>query len=153
MTVHVGASRQHRVPAPSGPDGGTSKGPGDVPNPKCGSRAARCSYERAAPLRGGLDMTFSMSALPRTLVCTASALVLLMSGAIGGPATASANNSRRPAPGAQLERLDRGLVAATTSEGIFLSWRLLGHEATGHSAGGGNGPGLRVFLGGGTRAP
>ena len=30
--------------------------------------------------------------------------------------------------GIHLERLDRGLVAATTGEGVFLSWRLLGHE-------------------------
>ena len=29
----------------------------------------------------------------------------------------------------QLERLDRGLVAAGTSEGVFLSWRLLANEA------------------------
>jgi hypothetical protein len=33
----------------------------------------------------------------------------------------------------QLEYLDRGLAAASTSEGIFLNWRLLGHEVTGHS--------------------
>jgi hypothetical protein len=31
----------------------------------------------------------------------------------------------------QLEYLDRGLVAASTSEGVFLSWRLLGNEVTG----------------------
>ncbi|MBE1440902.1 rhamnogalacturonan lyase [Paenibacillus sp. OAS669] len=36
----------------------------------------------------------------------------------------------------QLEYLDRGLVAAATSEGIFLSWRLLGNEVTGHSSNG-----------------
>lgn len=33
----------------------------------------------------------------------------------------------------QLEVLDRGLVAAETTEGIFLSWRLLGTEVTGYS--------------------
>ena len=60
-------------------------------------------------------MIVSISALPRTLVCTASTVALLLSGAIGGPATASANDSRRPASGSpQLERLDRGLVAAAT---------------------------------------
>ncbi|MFC0213641.1 rhamnogalacturonan lyase [Paenibacillus chartarius] len=31
----------------------------------------------------------------------------------------------------QMERLNRGLAAACTSEGIFVSWRLLGHEVTG----------------------
>ncbi|HEX6353181.1 rhamnogalacturonan lyase [Actinophytocola sp.] len=35
--------------------------------------------------------------------------------------------------GVQLERLDRGLVAATTDDGVFLSWRLLSDEVTGHS--------------------
>lgn len=34
----------------------------------------------------------------------------------------------------QMEYLNRGLVAAATSEGNFLSWRLLGNEATGHGA-------------------
>lgn len=33
----------------------------------------------------------------------------------------------------QLEFLDRGLIAAYTSEGVFLSWRLLGSEATGYT--------------------
>jgi hypothetical protein len=33
----------------------------------------------------------------------------------------------------QLEYLDRGLVAASTSEGVFLSWRLLANEVTGYS--------------------
>jgi hypothetical protein len=36
----------------------------------------------------------------------------------------------------QMEYLKRGLVAATTSEGIFLSWRLLGNEVTGYSSSG-----------------
>lgn len=31
----------------------------------------------------------------------------------------------------QMERLDRGLAAVSTSEGIFISWRLLGNEVTG----------------------
>jgi len=35
--------------------------------------------------------------------------------------------------GMRLERLDRGLVAAATPEGVFLSWRLLRREATGYS--------------------
>ncbi|WP_165763752.1 rhamnogalacturonan lyase [Halalkalibacter urbisdiaboli] len=33
----------------------------------------------------------------------------------------------------QLEYLDRGLIAIGTSEGVFLSWRLLANEVTGHS--------------------
>ncbi|MFD0522123.1 rhamnogalacturonan endolyase family protein [Paractinoplanes durhamensis] len=47
----------------------------------------------------------------------------------GSQAPAQAGGRR----GIELERLDRGLVAAATSEGVFLSWRLLGPEATGHS--------------------
>jgi rhamnogalacturonan endolyase len=50
-----------------------------------------------------------------------------------------------PARGVQLERLDRGLVVATTSDGAFLSWRLLGHEVTGHTATGMAGPAFAVY--------
>ena len=91
-------------------------------------------------------MSLSISALRRTLVCT-SASALLVAGAIGtaGSASASPNNALAPAAGTQLERLDRGLVAATTSEGIFLSWRLLGHEVTGRSSGGMTGADFRVY--------
>jgi rhamnogalacturonan endolyase len=91
-------------------------------------------------------MSLSISALRRTLVCT-SASALLVAGAIGtaGSASASPNNALAPAAGTQLERLDRGLVAAKTSEGIFLSWRLLGHEVTGHSSGGMTGADFRVY--------
>ncbi|GAA4707946.1 rhamnogalacturonan lyase [Phytohabitans rumicis] len=66
---------------------------------------------------------------------TASTLLLF------GPAPAAAHGDGGP----RLERLDRGLVAATTSEGVFLSWRLLGHEATGHSATGLTGADFRVY--------
>ncbi|MFE7505377.1 rhamnogalacturonan lyase [Promicromonospora sp. NPDC057488] len=45
----------------------------------------------------------------------------------------------------QLEDLDRGLVAAQTSEGVFLSWRLLGNEATGHTRSGLTGPAFAVY--------
>lgn len=45
----------------------------------------------------------------------------------------------------QLEYLDRGLVAASTSEGVFLSWRLLGDEATGYSDKGLTGTDFNVY--------
>ena len=90
-------------------------------------------------------MIFVSSATWRTLVCAASASALLVTGAVGTPAIASAADARHPAAGPQLERLDRGLVAAATSEGIFLSWRLLGHEVTGHSGAGMTGPAFRVY--------
>ncbi|XEC96195.1 rhamnogalacturonan lyase [Paenibacillus tarimensis] len=47
--------------------------------------------------------------------------------------------------GIQLEYLDRGLVAAATSDGIFLSWRLLAHEATGYSVKGLTGADFNVY--------
>ena len=40
----------------------------------------------------------------------------------------------------QLESLDRGLVAVSTSEGVFVSWRLLASEVSGASETGQTGP-------------
>lgn len=48
-------------------------------------------------------------------------------------------------PGIQLEHLDRGLVAAATDDGVFLSWRLLAHEVTGYTAGGLTGADFHVY--------
>ncbi|MCK0471081.1 rhamnogalacturonan lyase [Halalkalibacter sp. APA_J-10(15)] len=45
----------------------------------------------------------------------------------------------------QLEDLDRGLVAASTSEGVFLSWRLLADEVTGYSDFGLRGTNFHVY--------
>ncbi|WP_432483215.1 rhamnogalacturonan lyase [Kineococcus esterisolvens] len=80
----------------------------------------------------------------RALLCGVGA-ALLVGSATG---TAGAN----PAPdetgaraGVQLEWLDRGLVAAATDRGVFLSWRLLGHEVTGATVSGEAGPGFRVY--------
>ncbi|MGP4115260.1 rhamnogalacturonan lyase [Streptomyces sp. 4N509B] len=47
--------------------------------------------------------------------------------------------------GPRLERLDRGLVAVSTDEGVFLSWRLLGDEVTGSSETGLTGVDFRVY--------
>ncbi|WP_033342039.1 rhamnogalacturonan lyase [Catenuloplanes japonicus] len=47
--------------------------------------------------------------------------------------------------GPVLEHLDRGLVAASTGDGVFLSWRLLKDEATGHSATGLTGVDFAVY--------
>ncbi|MFI6738949.1 rhamnogalacturonan lyase [Nonomuraea sp. NPDC050451] len=44
-----------------------------------------------------------------------------------------------------MERLDRGLVAATAPNGVFLSWRLLGTEVTGSGSGGMVGANFRVY--------
>ncbi|WP_211719015.1 rhamnogalacturonan lyase, partial [Nocardiopsis sp. MG754419] len=45
----------------------------------------------------------------------------------------------------QLERLDRGLVAVDTDDGVHLAWRLLAHEVTGHTDSGLTGPDFRVY--------
>src|SRR5690606_14183149 len=47
--------------------------------------------------------------------------------------------------GAQLEDLDRGLVAVDTASGVFLSWRLLKAEATGADATGLTGTDFVVY--------
>ncbi|WP_207922625.1 rhamnogalacturonan lyase [Micromonospora sp. KC606] len=58
---------------------------------------------------------------------------------------ASADPGRTGSARVQLEHLDRGLVAATTSNGVFLSWRLLGHEVTGSTASGMTGANFHVY--------
>ncbi|WP_197285817.1 rhamnogalacturonan lyase [Nocardiopsis sp. NRRL B-16309] len=58
----------------------------------------------------------------------------------GGP-----NGPGRGGPKVQLEELDRGLVAVSTEDGVFLSWRLLAHEAAGHTATGLDGPDFHVY--------
>ncbi|WP_329790714.1 rhamnogalacturonan lyase [Lentzea sp. DG1S-22] len=64
------------------------------------------------------------------------------------PASARAAGDERrdlAAPPAVPERLDRGLVAVPAAGGVHLSWRLLGHEATGATATGLAGPDFAVF--------
>ncbi|UCM89235.1 rhamnogalacturonan lyase [Streptomyces marincola] len=58
----------------------------------------------------------------------------------------AARGTERPAPGGvQLEHLDRGLAAVATEEGVFLSWRLLATEVTGHSETGLTGADFHVY--------
>ncbi len=63
---------------------------------------------------------------------------------VAQPATAAPPDAV-PAGVPQLEALDRGLVAVSTSEGVFLSWRLLGSEATGATDTGLAGPDFAVY--------
>ncbi|MFE6038390.1 rhamnogalacturonan lyase [Streptomyces sp. NPDC056452] len=65
--------------------------------------------------------------------------------AVGMGVDAQAGEPGQGARGAQLERLDRGLVAVSSAEGVFLSWRLLGSEATGHTDTGLAGADFRVY--------
>lgn len=77
------------------------------------------------------------------LLCAALAATLLVQGP--GARAEPAGASRPPAPRPALEPLDRGLVAVATDEGVFLSWRLLGEEATGHTATGVSGTDFHVY--------
>lgn len=75
---------------------------------------------------------------PPGRVAAAASAVLLCLALCAPPAAA------RPGR-VQLERLDRGLVAAVTERGVFLSWRLLGTEVTGAGATGMAGPAFRLY--------
>ncbi|WP_248763115.1 rhamnogalacturonan lyase [Pseudarthrobacter sp. SSS035] len=89
-------------------------------------------------------MNPSRISVRRFSVAAAAGLALTV-GCLTTPA-AAVGPSTMPAPaGVQLDYLDRGLVAAGTSEGVFLSWRLLGHEATGSSATGLTGTDFNVY--------
>jgi hypothetical protein len=80
--------------------------------------------------------------LPLRLAALATGVALMVGGATAasanGPGHGPGHGGGKPGTGApagtpQLEALDRGLVAASTADGVFLSWRLLVNEATGAS--------------------
>ncbi|MCU1515698.1 MAG: hypothetical protein JWQ75_419 [Pseudarthrobacter sp.] len=89
-------------------------------------------------------MNPSRKSVRRFSVATAAGLALTV-GCLTTPAAAVEPSSKPATAGIQLDHLDRGLVAAGTSEGVFLSWRLLGHEATGSSATGLTGTDFAVY--------
>jgi hypothetical protein len=70
---------------------------------------------------------------PIRLLSVGAAGLALTVGCLAAPASAVGPSPKPGNPGIQLDHLDRGLVAAGTSEGVFLSWRLLGNEATGRT--------------------
>lgn len=85
----------------------------------------------------------------RAVVAVAAAGCLLAGGAQSAgaaPLGAASTGSRDPVQSLpQLEALDRGLVAVSTSEGVFLTWRLLASEAGGATASGLAGPDFAVY--------
>ena len=86
------------------------------------------------------------SSSPRVGSAVVAGLALAAAGT-AVPATASplpADRHHGPPSSAHGE-LDRGLVAVATSEGVFLSWRLLGVEATGADANGLTGTDFAVY--------
>ncbi|PZD94471.1 rhamnogalacturonan lyase [Paenibacillus sambharensis] len=85
------------------------------------------------------------SSIARTIITAALTVPLMLTGASGLTAAELQGKKGGQRTGMQLESLDRGLVAAHTSEGVFLSWRLLAEEATGYSAGGLTGTDFHVY--------
>ena len=95
-------------------------------------------------------MSLDRSPFRSRLVAATSGAALLLTGAAGAAtadpgAAARAPDAAQGPTAPQLELLDRGLVAATTAEGTFLSWRLLGHEVTGTSESGVTGADFNVY--------
>src|SRR5699024_9527143 len=75
----------------------------------------------------------------RRLVTGGICSTMLLTALVGTGANAAPAQAE-PAPVPQLEHLDRGLVAATTDDGVYLSWRLLAGEVTGADADRQHGP-------------
>ncbi|WP_432245470.1 rhamnogalacturonan lyase [Arthrobacter sp. G.S.26] len=82
---------------------------------------------------------------PARLLSVGALGAALTLGCLAAPASAVGPSTATGNPGIQLDQLDRGLVAAGTSEGVFLSWRLLGPEATGSSETGLTGANFNVY--------
>lgn len=91
-------------------------------------------------------MEFKRARFARKMLAGTLAIPLLLT-SIGGASAAGAEmkTTSGKAQGVQLEYLDRGLVAASTSEGVFLSWRLLANEVTGYSETGLTGANFNVY--------
>lgn len=82
----------------------------------------------------------------KKVLSTALTLPLLLTGVSAVSAgEIQKTNVTSNLPGIQLEYLDRGLVAAPTSQGVFLSWRLLANEVSGYSETGLNGVNFNVY--------
>lgn len=90
-------------------------------------------------------MVIMKSSFMKSALTTVLGATLLFSGISG--VTAAGGQATQPTlkSGYQLEYLDRGLVAAKVSNGIFLSWRLLGNEVTGYSSKGMTGTDFNVY--------
>ncbi|AUZ89384.1 rhamnogalacturonan lyase [Arthrobacter sp. TmT3-37] len=94
-----------------------------------------------------------MSSVKKTAVSTCVALAtgtLLTLSGLAVPAMAQGQGAGNAAPigGVQLEYLDRGLVAAATPQGVFLSWRLKAGEVAGATADGLTGTDYTVYRNG-----
>ena len=82
--------------------------------------------------------------ITKKFLATAVALPLLLSN-FSGVSAETIKQTTKQGQGIQLEYLDRGLVAVPTSQGVFLSWRLLGNEVKGYSETGLTGVNFNVY--------
>ncbi|WP_104117305.1 rhamnogalacturonan lyase [Arthrobacter sp. B1805] len=91
----------------------------------------------------------SIKSAVSTCTVLATGVVLTLSG-LAVPAMAQGHGTGNAAPigGVQLEYLDRGLVAAATPQGVFLSWRLKATEVAGATADGLTGTDFTVYRNG-----
>lgn len=79
------------------------------------------------------------------MVLTAILVLTLLFSGFGNVSAADQMKNNLESEGVQLEYLDRGLVAASTSEGVFLSWRFLANEVKGYSESGLKGANFNVY--------
>ncbi|WP_460497303.1 rhamnogalacturonan lyase, partial [Glycomyces tarimensis] len=81
------------------------------------------------------------------IAAVALATAVTGTGAMSPQAAHADPRSDSPAQGSgvQLEHLDRGLVAASTDDGVFLSWRLLADEVSGYNDSGLTGADFNVY--------
>ncbi|SDI33055.1 hypothetical protein SAMN05216352_106280 [Alteribacillus bidgolensis] len=94
-------------------------------------------------------MYLKKSSLVKKVCMIALVVPLLMTGTFSTSASDwKKDEGTGNGAGVQLEYLDRGLVAASTSEGLFLSWRLLADEVTGSSGTGLTGSTFHVYRNG-----
>lgn len=101
------------------------------------SRASGRSRTRVAP--GQNRGRFVVAAMLTASVVMCGVLQPATAAPVGDAAVGA------PVAPHQLEHLDRGLVAVAAEEGVFLSWRLLGSEATGATSTGLSGPSFAVY--------
>ena len=77
--------------------------------------------------------------------CAAAASIAVALPGAGVAAHADAGDTAVTIPAQFEENLDRGLVAATTDEDVFVSWRLLGSETTGSTEDGMTGSDFALY--------
>ncbi|MEZ0446954.1 rhamnogalacturonan lyase [Cellulomonas sp. ICMP 17802] len=119
-------------------------------------RAAPRPGRTLVAIAGSAVLVGSLTAVPATAApagvadavraATGTSVAGSPAAAATGATVRTGSHGSAPGPdGLTLERVDRGLVAAVTGQGVFLSWRLLASEVTGATASGLLGPDFAVY--------